>query len=165
MLSRTSPVLITFLAHLLNKSSCRQQSYTYMTDKYSSDLKKKEMKKEISSVFRMLSQPVHSHQANLQRRTLISVRHIVYGHILKWLDLKDKVNFQFYDVTAWLTNNCNTYVAQYLKKYQTMKFRQLLERNMRKIFHGKSYTKCGGETSPRPFSEKLKLSIITVSVV
>ena len=46
-----------------------------------------------------------------------------------------------------------------------MKFRQLLERNMRKIFHGKSYTKCGGETSPRPFSEKLKLSIITVSVV
>ena len=26
-------------------------------------------------------------------------------------------------------------------------------------FFGKSYTKCGGETSHRPFSEKLKLSI------
>ena len=40
-----------------------------------------------------------------------------------------------------------------------MKFRQLIERNMRNNFFEKSYTKCGGETSPRPFSEKLKLSI------
>ena len=30
---------------------------------------------------------------------------------------------------------------------------------MRNIFLEKSYTKCGVETSPRPFSEKLKLSI------
>ena len=30
---------------------------------------------------------------------------------------------------------------------------------MRNIFLEKSYTKCGGETSPRAFSEKLKLSI------
>ena len=30
---------------------------------------------------------------------------------------------------------------------------------MRNIFPEKSYTKCGGDTSPRPFSEKLKLSI------
>ena len=30
---------------------------------------------------------------------------------------------------------------------------------MRNIFLEKSYTKCDGETSPRPFSEKLKLSI------
>ena len=35
-----------------------------------------------------------------------------------------------------------------------MKFGQLIKCNM-----GKSYAKCGGETSPRPFSEKLKLSI------
>ena len=40
-----------------------------------------------------------------------------------------------------------------------MKFGQLIEFNMRNIFHEKSYTKCGGETSPRPFSEKLKLTI------
>ena len=40
-----------------------------------------------------------------------------------------------------------------------MKFVQLIEYNMRNIFLEKSYTKCGGETSPRPFSEKLKLSI------
>ena len=41
-----------------------------------------------------------------------------------------------------------------------MKFGQLIECNMRKKFLEKSYTKCGRETSPRPFTEKLKLSII-----
>ena len=40
-----------------------------------------------------------------------------------------------------------------------MKFGQLIEFNMRKISLEKSYTKCGGETSPRRFSEKLILSI------
>ena len=40
-----------------------------------------------------------------------------------------------------------------------MKFGQLIEYNMRNIFLEKSFTKCGGETSPRPLSEKLKLSI------
>ena len=45
------------------------------------------------------------------------------------------------------------------KDNQTMKFGQLIECNMRNIFLEKLYTKCGGETSPRPFSEKLKLSI------
>ena len=39
---------------------------------------------------------------------------------------------------------------------QTMKFDQLIEYN---IFLEKSYSKCGGETSPRSFAEKLKLSI------
>ena len=42
------------------------------------------------------------------------------------------------------------------KENQTMKFGQLIECN---IFLEKSHTKRGGETSPRPFSEKLKLSI------
>ena len=42
---------------------------------------------------------------------------------------------------------------------QAMKFRQLLECNMRNIFLEKSYTKCDGETNSRSFSEKLKLSI------
>ena len=40
-----------------------------------------------------------------------------------------------------------------------MKFGQLIECNMRNIFLEKSFRKCGGETSPRPFSEKLKLSV------
>ena len=40
-----------------------------------------------------------------------------------------------------------------------MKFGQLVEYNMKKNFLEKSSTKCGGETSPRSFSGKLKLSI------
>ena len=40
-----------------------------------------------------------------------------------------------------------------------MKFGQLIECNMRKIFLEKSYSRCGGETSPSPFSKKIKLSL------
>ena len=32
----------------------------------------------------------------------------------KRLDKKDRINFEIYDVTAWLTKNYNTYIAQYL---------------------------------------------------
>ena len=42
------------------------------------------------------------------------------------------------------------------KDNQTMKIWSI-EYKMRNIFLEKSYTKCGRETSPRPFSEKLKL--------
>ena len=40
-----------------------------------------------------------------------------------------------------------------------MKYDQLIDYNVRNIFLETSYTKYDGETSPRPFSEKLKLSI------
>ena len=39
-----------------------------------------------------------------------------FGHVSKRLDIKDKVNFKFYDVTARLTNNRNTHISQYLEK-------------------------------------------------
>ena len=45
------------------------------------------------------------------------------------------------------------------KGNQTMKFDQLIENNIRKNFLEKSYTECPGETSPRPFSDKLRLNI------
>ena len=45
------------------------------------------------------------------------------------------------------------------KSNQAMKFGQLIEYNMRNIFLQKSYTKCGGETIPRTFLKKSKLSI------
>ena len=38
-------------------------------------------------------------------------------HLAKQLDKKDKVNFRFYHVTAWLTDNRNTHIAQYFEKY------------------------------------------------
>ena len=60
----------------------------------------------------------------------------------KWLGWKDKVNFKFHDVTAWLTNNYNTHTAQYLiKNNQTVKFGQLIENNRRNIFIQKSSRK------------------------
>ena len=40
-----------------------------------------------------------------------------------------------------------------------MKFGQLIEYNMRNNIPEKPYTQCDGETIPRPFSGKLKLSI------
>ena len=40
-----------------------------------------------------------------------------------------------------------------------MKIGQLTEFNLRNIFVEKSYKKCGGETTSRPFSGKLKSSI------
>ena len=40
-----------------------------------------------------------------------------------------------------------------------MNFGQLIEYNMRNISLQKSYTEWRGQTSPRPFSEKLKLSL------
>ena len=40
----------------------------------------------------------------------------LFGHCAKRLDQKDKVNFNFFDVTAWLASNCNTHIVQYLEK-------------------------------------------------
>ena len=45
------------------------------------------------------------------------------------------------------------------KGNQTVKFGQLIEYNMRNIFLEKSYTKCGGETVPRPFCKNSQVSI------
>ena len=38
----------------------------------------------------------------------------LFGHVSKRRDYKDKVNFKFYNITSWLTNNYNTHIAQYL---------------------------------------------------
>ena len=35
-----------------------------------------------------------------------------------------------------------------------MKFGQLIEYNMKNLFLEKPYTKCGGETIPKPYSKK-----------
>ena len=40
----------------------------------------------------------------------------LFGHVAKRLDKKDRLISHFYDVTAWLTNNYNTHIAQYLDK-------------------------------------------------
>ena len=50
------------------------------------------------------------------------------------------------------------------KDNHTMKIGQLIQYNMRNIFLKKSYTECGGETIPRPFSKK-KVEHISESIV
>ena len=84
-----------------------------------------------------------------------------FGHTAKWLDKKDKVNFKFYGVTAWLKKTIVMHILLNIsrsKGNQAMKFGQLIERNMRNIFLEKSCTNYGRKASPRPFSEELKLS-------
>ena len=85
----------------------------------------------------------------------------LFVHVGKWLDQKDKVNFEIYGVTTWLTNNSSMHIDEYLKCNQAMKLCQLIEYSMKNIFL-KIYAKCGGETIPRPFPDQIlsKLSII-----
>ena len=45
------------------------------------------------------------------------------------------------------------------KGNKAVKIGWLIQYNMRNIFWEKSYTKCGGETIPRLFCKKSKLSI------
>ena len=45
------------------------------------------------------------------------------------------------------------------KGNQEMKFGQLIEYNMGDLLLEKPYSKCGGETSSRPFYKKSKLSL------
>ena len=46
------------------------------------------------------------------------------------------------------------------KGNQTMKLGQLIEYKIRNIFHEKSFSKCGGETIPRPFSKIEHISVV-----
>ena len=50
-----------------------------------------------------------------------------------------------------------------IKDNQTLKFGQLIEYDTKNTFLETSYAKCGGETIPRPFTEKTKLSIFLQS--
>ena len=63
----------------------------------------------------------------------------MFGHVVKRFQKKANINFKIYDVQTRSKGN------------RTMKFDQLIECNMRNIFLEKWYTKCGGDTNPRPF--------------
>ena len=50
------------------------------------------------------------------------------------------------------------------KSNKGIKLGQSIEYNMRNIFREKSYTKCGRETIPRPFSKKIKIEHFSESI-
>ena len=86
----------------------------------------------------------------------------ISGRVEERLDKKVKVFSN--KVVAWETNDHKTHIPNTSRSQgnQTMKFDPLVEynrRNRTNIFLEKSYTKCGGEASPRPISKKSKLSI------
>ena len=78
----------------------------------------------------------------------------LFGHVEKLVDYKYKINFKVYDVTTWETVGIPILSnIPRSKDNQSMKFVRLIEYNMRNIFLEKSYTKCGWESIPRPFSK------------
>ena len=85
----------------------------------------------------------------------------LFGHIEKQLNYKHEVNFKFYDVTVWEKTIAVTILPNISrsKDKKIMKCGHLIEYNMRNIFLEKSYIKFGGETIPRPFSKRSKLSM------
>ena len=78
---------------------------------------------------------------------------------------KVKVNFKVYDVINWEMNIIIHALPKISrsKGNNTMKFGHVIEYNIRNIFLEKSNTKCGGETSLRPFSKKSKLAYLGMS--
>ena len=61
----------------------------------------------------------------------------LFGHVAERLDKRDQVNFKIYGFTAWLPESCNIYILSNISRIernQTMKFGQLIECNMRKVF-------------------------------
>ena len=74
-----------------------------------------------------------------------------FREVGEWLFNKAMVHFKIYDVTGWEKNNWKTHNAHYLKKKDSQ--------TIKSVFLENSYTKRGGETSPRSFSKKSKLSI------
>ena len=68
----------------------------------------------------------------------------LFGHVGKRLDKKPKINSKIYDVTNWVTDSYDTYIARYLKEVKAIS-------QMRNMFFEKSCTKCGRGTSPGYF--------------
>ena len=69
-----------------------------------------------------------------------------FGRVEKRPDMKAEVNFKIYDVRDW---GANTVIAMHIfpnistsRRYQTTKYSQLIEYNMKNIFHEASYSKC-----------------------
>ena len=80
--------------------------------------------------------------------------------------MKDQAHFKIYDFTTFKKTTAIHILPNILRSEsnQTMKFGLLIEYNMKKILLEK-YTKSEGQTIPQPFSKKIKIEHISVSIV
>ena len=53
---------------------------------------------------------------NSSKKLFLFSRYLNFEKNRKNRLIRKKANFKIHDVTAWLTNNCHTHIAQYLKK-------------------------------------------------
>ena len=81
-------------------------------------------------------------------------RHFAY--VEKRFDKKTKIKSKTCEVTDWTTNNYNTRIAQYLRKYKhtVNGIWSVIEYNTRNILLEKLYTKCGEVSSRKPLYKK-----------
>ena len=75
-----------------------------------------------------------------------------FGHVVHQLDKNSRQVVKSQPEKQTITIHIFSNISR-SKCNQTIKPSQLIEYNMKNIFVGKSNTKCGGETSPRSFSE------------
>ena len=91
----------------------------------------------------------------------------LFGEVEKLLHEKARVNFKVYGVTEWRVYYYKHILSNISrsKGNQTMKFRQLIENNLRNIFLEKSNTKSGGEVGHRLFYKKIGIEHVSGSKV
>ena len=75
-----------------------------------------------------------------------------FGHVVHQLDKNSRQVVTSQPEKQTITIHIFSNISR-SKCNQTIKLSQLIEYNMKTNFVGKSNTKCGGETSPKPFSE------------
>ena len=90
----------------------------------------------------------------------------LFGDVSKRFDWKDKVNFKFFDVTAWFTNNRNTNIAQYHQKLrqsnnETWSVKRI---SHKKYFSWKIIHKMWGRSYSQTLFWKIKIEHISGSM-
>ena len=68
------------------------------------------------SPFKMMKNAIYFTSKALFVLEIFKFLSCLFGHVAERLDKKGKVNFNIGDVKAWVTNNCETHIVQYLEK-------------------------------------------------
>ena len=61
------------------------------------------------SPFKMMKNALYFNSKTISVLKIFKFLSWLFGHVTTWVDKKDKVNFKFYEVTAWSANKQYTY--------------------------------------------------------